>query len=653
LEPLPGVLVGATLAVEVGAVVLSWGLEPRYDTLLYAVYSVTQVGAGAIVASRLPSNPIGWLLCFFGLWNALSADLAQGWALRADDAGWTGVAAGEWIAAPNWLFGALGLTLMFLLFPDGRLPGRRWRWAAWAAAAGLALALPAYQLTPVSDDAFSSGRNPVVVAGLPGDAMLDVGMALLLGAMVAAALALVARFRRSRGVERQQLKWFAFAAAVAGVTLPLSAVLWYETPVVRPFAALALTALPVAACIAMLRYRLYDIDVVVNRTVVYATLTVLLAAAFAATALLLGTALGRGSAWTTAGATLVAAAAFRPLRARVQDAVDRRFNRARYDARRRMADFLEELRGGRAAPEDVEPILRELLSDARLKLLLHITDTDTYVDVRGQPVQAAPDHGRAAVPIERNGRPLAVVVYDDALQAERPRLLRTLVADAGLAIEITRLRVELRQQLAEVQASRARIVAAANAERRRIERDLHDGAQQRLVAIGLALRHAQHQLTSSTPGRAGETLDGAVAEIEVALDELRELAHGLPPAQLDAGLAPAFRELARRAPMPVDTRVAPERFAAGVEAAAYFIACEAVTNAVKHARATRIALSAGRENAQLVVRVADDGVGGAAPAAGSGLSGLGDRVAALGGTLHIDSDPGAGTTLVAKLPCAS
>jgi signal transduction histidine kinase len=653
LKPLPAVLVGATLAVEVGAVVLSWGLEPRYDTLLYAVYSVTQVGAGAIVASRLPRNPIGWLLCGFGLWNALSADLAQGWALRADHAGWTGVAAGEWIAAPNWLFGALGLTLMFLLFPDGRLPGRRWRWAPSAAAAGLALALPAYQLTRVSDDAFSSGGNPVVVAGLPGDAMLDAGMVLLLGAMVAAALALVARFRGSRGVERQQLKWFAFAAAVAGVTLPVSAVLWYETPVVRPFAALALTALPVAACIAMLRYRLYDIDVVVNRTLVYATLTVLLAATFAATALLLGTALGRGPAWTTAGATLVAAAAFSPLRARVQDAVDRRFNRARYDARRRMAHFLEDLRGGRAAPEDVEPILRELLTDPRLELLLHLTDTDTYVDVRGEPVQAAPDDGRAAVPIERNGRPLAVVVYDDALQAERPRLLRTLVADAGLAIEITRLRVELRQQLAEVQASRARIVAAANAERRRIERDLHDGAQQRLVSIGLALRHAQHQLTSSTPGRAGETLDGAVAEIEVALEELRELARGLPPAQLDAGLAPAFRELARRAPMPVDTRVAPGRFAPGVEAAAYFIACEAVTNAVKHARATRIALSAGRENAHLVVRVADDGVGGAAPVAGSGLSGLDDRVAALGGTLEIDSDPGAGTTLVAKLPCAS
>ena len=148
LKPVPAVLVGLTLAVELVAVVLSWGLEPRYDTLLYAVYSVTLVGAGAIVATRLPRNPVGWLFCGFGLFNALVADLAQGYALRAHEEGWAGVAAGEWIAAANWMAGALGLTLTFLLFPDGRLPGRRWRWVPWAAAGGLALALPAWQLRP-------------------------------------------------------------------------------------------------------------------------------------------------------------------------------------------------------------------------------------------------------------------------------------------------------------------------------------------------------------------------------------------------------------------------------------------------------------------------------------------------------------------------
>lgn len=244
------------------------------------------------------------------------------------------------------------------------------------------------------------------------------------------------------------------------------------------------------------------------------------------------------------------------------------------------------------------------------------------------------------------------MLHDSASQG-KPALLRRVVEAGGLAIEIARLRVELRRQLAEVEASRARIVAAGNEERRRIERDLHDGAQQRLVSIGLALRHAQHELGTSSPQRASHTLDCAVAEITVAIDELRELARGLPPAQLYAGLAPAFGELGRRSPVPVHVKAPSERFDRGVEAAAYFIGCEGITNAIKHANATRIALSAGRENGKLVVSVADNGVGGAAPIQGSGLSGLSDRVLALGGTLRIQSDQGAGTTLTAELPCES
>jgi signal transduction histidine kinase len=245
------------------------------------------------------------------------------------------------------------------------------------------------------------------------------------------------------------------------------------------------------------------------------------------------------------------------------------------------------------------------------------------------------------------------MVLHDPASEEDPTLLRRVVEAGGLAIEIARLRVGLRRQLAEVEASRARIVTAANEERRRIERDLHDGAQQRLVSIGLALRHAQHELGTSSPQRASHTLDGALAEVAVAIDELRELAHGLPPAQLDTGLGPAFRELARRTPVPVEVKTPGERFDRGIEAAAYFIACEGLTNAVKHANATKILLSAGRENGNLVVAVADDGVGGAAPIPGSGLSGLSDRVAAYGGTLRIDSNRRAGTTLTAELPCGS
>jgi signal transduction histidine kinase len=204
----------------------------------------------------------------------------------------------------------------------------------------------------------------------------------------------------------------------------------------------------------------------------------------------------------------------------------------------------------------------------------------------------------------------------------------------------------------ELAASRARIVAASDETRRRIERDLHDGAQQRLVSIGLALRHAQHELGPSANGTAA-TLEGAVGEITLAIEELRELARGVRPAQLDDGLAPALRELAGRAPLVVEVIAGTERFPPHIETAAYFIACEGLTNAVKHAAATKVTLSARKEAGCLVVSVSDDGKGGAEPAAGSGLRGLSDRAEAHGGSLRIESGRGTGTTLRAELPCAS
>ena len=252
-----------------------------------------------------------------------------------------------------------------------------------------------------------------------------------------------------------------------------------------------------------------------------------------------------------------------------------------------------------------------MLGDARLELRFLLPEGGGYVNVRGGPAVDTPGDVRERTPIERAGTRLGMVLHDPGAQ-ERPDLLRRVVEAAGLAIEIARLRTELRRQLDEVAASRARIVAAGDAERRRIERNLHDGAQQRLVSIGLALRHAQHEL--GPEAAAGQTLEGALAEIGDAIDELRELARGLRPAQLDAGLAPALRELASRARMPVAVDATAERFPDGVETAAYFVACEALTNATKHAHASRVSLSAQRRNGSLVICVADDGVGGAAPA---------------------------------------
>ena len=355
---------------------LSWGLESRYDTLLYAFYSVSLAGAGALIASRHPHNAIGWLFCSFALLNAVAADLAQGWALRAAEEDWRGSDAAAVLAYSSWQPSGFGWVVTFLIFPDGHLPSRRWRIVIWMAAVGTALAILGWSLGPDAGAEFPSGHNPLEVEGAPTDALLALGMTLLVGALLASAASLVLRFRRAREIERQQLKWFALAAAVTAVVLPLGFVLWFVTPVAGALIALALTALPVAACIAILRYRLYDIDVVINRTLVYGVLTVLLATTFAATAFLLGIALGRGSAWVTAAATLVVAAAFLPLRRRVQDTIDRRFNRARYHALRRMTEFLEDLHAGRVAPEAIEGVLREVLGDSRLELRFYLPESE-------------------------------------------------------------------------------------------------------------------------------------------------------------------------------------------------------------------------------------------------------------------------------------
>jgi signal transduction histidine kinase len=412
-----------------------------------------------------------------------------------------------------------------------------------------------------------------------------------------------------------------------------------------------LGAVPTSIGVAVLRYRLYDIDRVINRTLVYGVLTLLLAATYAATTLVLGTAAGERSAWVTASATLLAAVAFGPLRTRLQDAVDRRFSRARYDGLRRIRAFLEELRAGLIAPEAAEPLLADVLSDPDLELRFWLPESEIYVDAHGHAVTDLPDDARVHTPVTRAGVPLGMVVHR-AVDEERPGLLQEVVEAAGLAIEIARLRVELRRQLEEVQASRARIVTAGYEERRRIERDLHDGAQQRLVSIGLALRHAQHELGPATP-KVGRIIDATVDEIDVALEELRELARGVRPSQLDHGLAAALRELAARAPLPVEVTADGSRLAPDLEAAAYFIATEGLTNAVKHAQASCVRLATERVNGKLILSVSDDGVGGATAAGGSGLRGLSDRVQAHGGTLQVQSARGRGTTLVAELPCAS
>jgi signal transduction histidine kinase len=626
--------------------------------LSFVVLSLAFATVGVLIVARVPGNAVGWTFVAIGVIAAVGilAEEYGRYALTREPALPGGVAA-AWLTTPltEALPGLFGLAPM--LFPDGRLPSARWRAAAAVPVACIVLLVASGAFAPGPlDDPFAAWTNPLgwsgghdimVVADAAGWALAVAGIAL-------GAASAVVRLRRARGVERQQLKLVLSVGTLVAVATTLVMSTWVVWPhgglqLRMAVIGLLFAAFAVAAGIAVLRYRLYDVDAVVGRALVYSSLTLLLAAAYGLTTLVLGRALGGGSNWATAGATLAVAVAFRPLRGWLQDTVDRRLGRARYEARRRVQTFLEELRAGRARPEEIEPLLRELLDDPALELRFFLPESALYVDAAGAPVRDAPGDTRVRTPVERAGAPLALVLH----RPGRPDLLTKLVETGGLAIEIARLRVELRRQLAEVEASRARIVAAGYAERRRIERDLHDGAQQRLVSIGLALRHAQHQLDGAAPERAGATLDRAVSELSAAIAELRELAHGLPPAQLDAGLEPALKELAGRAPLPVEVRATGERFTVGLEAAAYFVACEGLTNAIKHAQATGVVLSARRENGSLVVSVADDGVGGAAAGQGSGLRGLHDRVAAHGGRLHIASASQTGTILTAELPCES
>ncbi len=253
-----------------------------------------------------------------------------------------------------------------------------------------------------------------------------------------------------------------------------------------------------------------------------------------------------------------------------------------------------------------------------------------------------------------DGEPTAALIHDPAIRDE-PGLIEAAGEAARLSLENARLQADVRSQLAKVEESRRRIVTAGDEQRRRIERDLHDGAQQRLVALALELRLTQRELGKDVDPELERVLESAVGQLQVAVDELRELARGVHPAVLtEEGLGVALEALAARTPLPVKLVSAPDdRLPPEIEAAAYFVACEAIANAVKHAQATSVRITAERRNGKLIIEVADDGIGGAKANGGSGLRGLVDRVEAHGGTLRVESAPGHGTRVIGELPCVS
>jgi signal transduction histidine kinase len=314
-----------------------------------------------------------------------------------------------------------------------------------------------------------------------------------------------------------------------------------------------------------------------------------------------------------------------------------------------VSDLIVELGRG-LEPGRLRDAIARSLRDTSLELGFWIRDPDEYVDVHGRPVSVAPAAGRAVTILERHGRKVAALVHDPAL-SEDPALLDAVSSAAGLALENERLLAELRAQLDEVRDSRARIVEASVSERRRLERNLHDGAQQRLVTLSLHLRMAQETLHDD-PVAAEAMLESVGEDLKQALEELRELARGLHPAVLtDRGLTPALQSLANRSPFPVKVTGVPAlRLPVPIEAAIYYVVAESLTNAAKHSGATkgRVDLSATPET--LVVEIRDNGRGGANLTSGTGLRGLADRIDALGGRIELTSPPGGGTVVRATFP---
>ena len=308
-----------------------------------------------------------------------------------------------------------------------------------------------------------------------------------------------------------------------------------------------------------------------------------------------------------------------------------------------------------AAPEHrlgLREALAEAFGDPTLLLAYWLPERGRYVDAEGHRVELPQGGGRAWTPVHRDGAPLAAIVHDAALADER-ELLTAAGAAAGLALENERLQAELRARVEELQGSRERIIEAGLAERRQLERNLHDGAQQRLVALSLTIRLARERLDRDPEG-ARQLLAEASQEVAAATSELRELARGIHPAVLsDRGLPAAVGALAARMPMPVVlVEAPPARLAPLVEIASYYVVAEALTNVAKYAHATSAEVRITQANGSVTVEVSDDGVGGANPDRGSGLRGLADRVSSLDGSLEVDSSAAHGTTVRAKIPCA-
>ncbi|WP_405061591.1 histidine kinase [Kribbella sp. NBC_01505] len=636
------------LAVGSGWLLLTGAAGPHTVRNFAALGTVSTAIAvlGLLIARKVPGNLVGPLLTWVGAtamylasrdvyYAAVVAEpgrlpLDSRVVALLDESGW-------------WLF--IAVALMLLHFPDGQLPSPRWRVPAallvvcGVAQQGFGAVATVPFLAPLQDLPRPFAPPPLAVRVLS-----EAVFVLLLALLLAAAVSLVVRFRRSTGRVRAQLKWLSLAGLAVAVypfVCLTELLIAGKTGLVSTvFGIATLIALPTSVAVAMLRHDLYDVDRVIADTVTYAIVVVGLLGTYAVTALTLGLFLGKGSATAAAVATAACALVLSPLRVRLQRLVDRRLYPPRRAALAAIEDLQRRIHTEQADPEDLEKSLQTALRDPALRVGLLVPGASGFIDAGGRPVGI-----EGGVPVMLGGVQIGLLAG-----ASGPAVLKAVATGAASLVEVSRLRAELARALRDVEASRARLVQAGDQERRRLERDLHDGAQQRLVSLGMALRLAQRHLADGTVDVNG-LLDQGVAELSTAIAELRQIAHGLRPTSLDDGLHAALTAITRTLPIPVRLDIGPGELPEELATTAYFVTAEAVTNAAKYSRATAIAVRVEQSAADVRIRVEDDGCGGAEPRPGSGLSGLLDRVAAIGGSLSMHSPAGRGTTIEVVLPC--
>jgi signal transduction histidine kinase len=606
---------------------------------------------GSIVAVRRPSHPAGWL--FLALAIAIPASGAlDSYAAYGVSARPGSLPAAEFVAQLGglafvpWLV-ILGLILLYT--PGARLRSRLAYPSAVVLLSGAGLALAAGSIGPYSGSGSVPGNieNPAEIEAIAGPlrALRLTGVIVLHVGLVLGLVDLAVRFRDGSADERRSLGWLAlglvpFPALVAGA---FAAAVLNEERVLTFLAAGFVAVIPIGAGLAIERHRLYDLDRLLTRGLTYSLLSALVVGSYAVVVIFVGEALGDfgGDAQVSAVvATLAAVSVALPARRWIQDALDRRFNRRQFEAASLVRRFVRDPAPGTT----IEDTQRAALGDPSLRVAYWVEERGAWVSESGE----AAENGSRGVVVERRGTVVAQVVPGNGLAPDAA--LQPAIREAMPELENARLRASIALQLVEVRQSRSRIVAAQAAERRRIERNLHDGAQQRLLALALQLRAAE---VNKDPVRMASAIDDGISQLEIAVRELRELANGLRPASLaDGGLSAALDELAARSPIPIHLDASAGRFRPAVEDAAWFVACEAVSNSVKHAAPAAIDISLQPRDGVLLLEVADDGVGGA-DASGDGLRGIRDRIEAIGGSLMVAERTGGGTLVRAELPCES